>query len=159
MMYLLWAALFLLLSSIETASSFAIKHAVLTPVHVHIHANVNVNSRNVFTSLSVAKDDFVTNGSPPKRKKKVRMARRKGSVPNLVHLYTDYASRLWVDTNPAARKRIANDKAAALIRQVHKIVRQDDYIEFSDVSKEARDQLVVSRLTHCILYCVRWEGI
>jgi phosphatidate cytidylyltransferase len=123
----LWSALFLLLSSVETASSFTVNHnhAVIT--------RLNTQSRSIKPPLTAAKDDFVTNGTgtPPKRK-------------NLVQLYTDYASRLWFDTNPEARKRIANDKAATLIRQVQKIVKEDDYMEFSDVSDEAREQLVAA---------------
>jgi phosphatidate cytidylyltransferase len=133
----LWTALFLLLSSIETASSFTVhpNHAVIP----------RVNTRSVFSSrltVAKAKDDFVTNGSPRKAKKK--FDQNHSHLYRLVHIYTDYVKRLWVDTNPENRKRIANDKAATLIRQVQKIVKEDDYIEFSDVSDEAREQLVTA---------------
>jgi hypothetical protein len=122
----LCTTLLLLLSSIETASSFTVN-----PIHHHaVITRVNTQSRSVKPFLKAAKDDIATKeAAPPKRR-------------NFVHIYTDYASRLWSDTNPEARTRIANDKAATLIRQVQKIVKQDDYMEFSDVSDEAREELV-----------------
>jgi hypothetical protein len=95
-------------------------------------------------SLGIALGDVLDweNGSPPKARKKFDQNR--SHLYRLVHIYTDYVKRLWVDTNPENRKRIANDKAATLIRQVQKIVKEDDYIEFSDVSDEAREQLVTA---------------
>lgn len=132
----LWTALFLLLTSIETTSAFTVNpihnHAVISRRRVHIHTQSRIRY-NVKPSLTAAnKDDIVTkNGETIAPKKR-----------NVLHIYTDYASRLWSDTNPAARTKIANNKAATLIRQVQKIVKEDDYMEFSDVSHEAREQLV-----------------
>ena len=39
-----------------------------------------------------------------------------------VRIYTEYAGRLWNETNTEARRRIARDKAAAAVRQVQQIL-------------------------------------
>jgi phosphatidate cytidylyltransferase len=54
-------------------------------------------------------------------------ALKKRSLPRrVVRLYTDYASRLWRDTNPEARQSIANDQVANVLRQAHQILQNPD---------------------------------
>jgi phosphatidate cytidylyltransferase len=142
----LWTALFLLVASIETTSSFT----AVNPIHNHAAVLARrVSTRSIrsrsfkpsLTAKTAKENNIVTDNdtnnnaaaTPPPKKRR-----------NFVHIYTDYASRLWSDTNPDARRRIANDKAATLIRQVQKIVKEDDYMEFSDVSQQAREELVAA---------------
>ena len=49
---------------------------------------------------------------------------------NVVKIYKEYATRLWSETNPLARQRIANDKAAAAVRQVEHIMIGEEYVAF-----------------------------
>jgi CDP-diglyceride synthetase len=59
--------------------------------------------------------------------------RLKRDIPKrAVKVYTDYAGRLWKETNPAARRRIATTKAAAALRQVQHILRGDEYCQIVD---------------------------
>jgi hypothetical protein len=61
-----------------------------------------------------------------------------------VKIYTDYARRLWKETDREARQKIARGKAAAAIRSVEKIMQGDaEYVEFSE-QQEAREQLLES---------------
>lgn len=72
--------------------------------------------------------------------------RRRRDIPKrAVHLYMDYATRLWNETNPEARRRIANSKAAAALRQVQHILRGDEYTQAvtADIHLHApREQLL-----------------
>lgn len=61
---------------------------------------------------------------------------------NVVQIYRDYATRLWNETNPLARQRIAQDKAAAAVRKVEHIMIGEEYVAFSQESEEARQQLL-----------------
>jgi hypothetical protein len=59
-----------------------------------------------------------------------------------VKIYTDYAKRLWKETDREARQKIARGKAAAAIRSVEKIMEGEaEYVEFSE-QQEARQQLL-----------------
>jgi hypothetical protein len=88
-----------------------------------------------------------TNGETPMPAKLVVVKRSKFrrfyKLPSKAyHIYTDYATRLWTETNTDARKRIANDKVKGAIRNMCHVVKSDEYIEFSDGSIEARDRLL-----------------
>lgn len=73
---------------------------------------------------------------------RVKDADPKDSSKNVVRIYKDYASRLWNETNPVAREKIANDKAAAAVRQVEHIMIGEEYVSFSEKSEDARQQLL-----------------
>ena len=74
--------------------------------------------------------------------RKKDMKRRRDIPKRAVKLYVDYAGRLWNETNPEARTKIANTKAAAAIRQVQHIIRGDEYCQFADGDMHAREQLL-----------------
>mmetsp|Transcript_17235 Transcript_17235/g.31208 ORF Transcript_17235/g.31208 Transcript_17235/m.31208 type:complete len:515 (+) Transcript_17235:126-1670(+) len=61
---------------------------------------------------------------------------------NVLKIYREYATRLWNETNPLARQRIAKDKAAAAVRQVEHIMIGEEYVAFSEEAEEARQQLL-----------------
>lgn len=60
------------------------------------------------------------------------------------HVYTDYAKRLWIETNTDARTKIANDKVRGAIRNMCHILKSDEYTQFSDGSLDARDKLLTA---------------
>lgn len=74
----------------------------------------------------------------------VKDADSKDASKNVVRIYKDYATRLWNETNPLARERIAQDKAAAAVKQVEHIMIGEEYVPFSEESEEARQQLLVA---------------
>eukprot|EP00977_Amphora_coffeiformis_P024702 scaffold16705_cov112-Amphora_coffeaeformis.AAC.1 len=74
--------------------------------------------------------------------RKKDLKRRRDIPKRAVKLYVDYAGRLWNETNPEARTKIANTKAAAAIRQVQHIIRGDEYTQFADGDAAAREQLL-----------------
>jgi hypothetical protein len=74
----------------------------------------------------------------------VKDADSKDASKNVVRIYKDYATRLWNETNPLARERIAQDKAAAAVKQVEHIMIGEEYVPFSEESEEARKQLLVA---------------
>lgn len=59
-----------------------------------------------------------------------------------VKIYSDYASRLWEETNSDARRKIAEDKATAAIRRVQHLLKGEEYTDFSGVSVDARNNLL-----------------
>jgi len=58
-----------------------------------------------------------------------------------IDIYTEYARRLWKETDPKQRRRIAKDKATAAIRRVEHAV-GEEYVEFSEEAEEAREKLL-----------------
>jgi CDP-diglyceride synthetase len=132
----LWSTL-ALLSLFKTASSFTSIH------HPLVTHPTTARARRPSIAFQASVDDIPKRGESNKERQKVPFGKRPDAPKrDILHIYTEYASRLWQDTNPEARKRIANDRAAALIRQVQQIVREDEYIEFSGVPTQARDHLV-----------------
>jgi len=69
-------------------------------------------------------------------------AENKDASKNVVRIYKDYATRLWNETNPVARERIAQDKAVAAVRRVEQIMTGEEYVAFTEESEEARQQLL-----------------
>jgi hypothetical protein len=56
-----------------------------------------------------------------------------------VKIYTDYASKLWKETNFSARRRITKDKASAAVKGVKQAIQSGG---FSQTSNKAREQLM-----------------
>ena len=56
-------------------------------------------------------------------------------------IYTEYARRLWNETNTEARKNIASDKVSGAIRQIHDITRASEQAGSLNVSDAALDEL------------------
>jgi len=95
----------------------------------------------LFDSEICATGDQVppTSGSDEEKKD----SKRRRDIPKrAVKLYVDYAGRLWNETNPEARRKIANTKAATALRQVQHIIRGDEYTKFADGNMQAREQLL-----------------
>lgn len=67
---------------------------------------------------------------------KPRRQNRKRSLPGkVIRVYTDYASRLWKETNPEARRIVATKQVAAALRQVQHMmqnVENNMYIPAAD---------------------------
>lgn len=67
------------------------------------------------------------------------------SIPRkAIRIYSDYARQLWYETSTDARKRIAQDKAAAAIRAVELLIKEEEYVEFSEKTTAARQKLLES---------------
>mmetsp|Transcript_20998 Transcript_20998/g.31117 ORF Transcript_20998/g.31117 Transcript_20998/m.31117 type:complete len:511 (-) Transcript_20998:254-1786(-) len=80
-----------------------------------------------------------------KMKRKGGFFRRTSKLPRkAVRVYTDYAQRLWAETDPAVRRSISRDKATAAIRKVETIARGSNTMPFSDTEelKEARGEML-----------------
>jgi len=95
--------------------------------------------------LLVSQEERITEDTSVKkpRHRKRAVVKRITSLPNqAVRIYANYASRLWTETNPEARGKIAKRKAELAIRHVQTVIRDDEYKQFSDVSDEARQQLL-----------------
>ena len=80
--------------------------------------------------------------STPRPRKRVYWQKVSRMPKKAVIIYADYASRLWNETNPVARERIAQDKATAAVRAVENIMRGEEYVAFSEESEDARQQLL-----------------
>lgn len=63
---------------------------------------------------------------------------------NVIQIYSDYASRLWRDTNPSARQSISNDKVGATIRDLQHMITDVDNLDHTDLSEENKADLVDS---------------
>jgi hypothetical protein len=59
-----------------------------------------------------------------------------------IRIYSDYARQLWYETSTDARKNIAQDKAAAAIRAVENLIKEEEYVEFSEETTHARQNLL-----------------
>lgn len=59
-----------------------------------------------------------------------------------IQIYSDYASRLWRETNTDARKRIANDKVTQSVKNIQHVFRGEEYCDLSNVSKKKRQDLL-----------------
>ena len=68
-------------------------------------------------------------------KRKMSKRRRFFRAPKFfAETYAEYAGRLWNETNPEARKEIANDRVSAAIRQMQSI-------KYKDISLESLQRL------------------
>ena len=47
----------------------------------------------------------------------------------LVNIYVDYATRLWRDTDPEARKKIASKKATSAVKRVEHLMQGEEYVD------------------------------
>ena len=70
---------------------------------------------------------------------------KKRYLPRKVaRLYTDYASRLWRETSPEARRIIANRRVANTLRQVQHLIEGEKNLEQSDIPLRERTALVAA---------------
>lgn len=74
--------------------------------------------------------------TPPEREKKRYLPRK------IARLYTDYASRLWRETSPEARRIIASNRVANTLRQVQHLIEGEKNLEHSDIPLRDRTELV-----------------
>ena len=84
---------------------------------------------------STAEDPNQQN-TTPKREKKRYLPRK------IARIYTDYASRLWRETSPEARRIIANNRVANTLRQVKHLIEGEKNLEHSDIPLQDRTELV-----------------
>jgi CDP-diglyceride synthetase len=118
----------------------------------HRHQLCTENAHFKYARLHLSSDPTDPENSVIATKKKASPNGHQGSLPNrAVRIYTDYAKRLWLDTNPEARKLMAEHKTTAAIQQVQKFI--DDEPE-SVISSEAKAKMrdacleVLTALTH-----------
>ena len=91
------------------------------------------------TQEEAGRNEHTERGSKRKKMKKFyRLPSR------AYHIYTDYAKRLWTETNTDARAKIANDKVRGAIRNMCHILKSDEYTHFSNGSVDARDKLLIA---------------
>lgn len=107
---------------------------------------INQNSLN---ARFLASKKSVTRGHPLLISKESHSGEQKkhhkrDAPKRAVQIYTDYAKRLWKQTGTDVRESIAQDKATAAIRSVEHIMEGEEYVHFSDESKEARQQLLTA---------------
>ena len=102
-----------LLHDVTTFTASPIAHTTLPTTRVW--QNLGAKQPLSKTALSMVDTDTRQSRFLPKR---------------FVKIYAEYAGRLWNETNPDARKRIANDKVAGVLRQMQGI-------KFTDVSPES----------------------
>jgi hypothetical protein len=69
-----------------------------------------------------------------------KVGSRSGAKP--YQILSEYLARLWTETNPNARNRIANDKAALSIKRVQHIFRGEQYCDFSSIPLEHQQNLL-----------------
>jgi hypothetical protein len=118
----------------------------LSPSSTNTEGGVRKKNTHQWALAPTTKEGF-TNGETPVPVELVVVKRSKFrrfyKLPSKAyHIYTDYATRLWTETNTDARKKIANDKVKGAIRNMCHVVKSDEYTEFSDGSIEARDRLL-----------------
>lgn len=81
---------------------------------------------------------------PPSKRRRLQRRWNEASqnwvLTRAVNLYTDYAGRLWRDTNPDARQALAEDKAARLAWTLSALLREEDVM--SAATLENRQALV-----------------
>jgi len=64
-------------------------------------------------------------------------------IPRLaIRIYSEYASRLWKETSPIARRKIAKDRVTSTIKQVQHVFRGEEYCDYSNVSSKDRQNLL-----------------
>jgi hypothetical protein len=100
-------------------------------------ATPGINTNEVNGEQEVPVDP---SSSPTNTKNRIKKSRL---LPKQAYyIYTEYARRLWTETNPDARKKVANDKIKGVIRNMQQIVGSDEYAKFSDGSLEAKNNLL-----------------
>lgn len=57
-------------------------------------------------------------------------------------MYTQYASRLWSETSPEARRIIANNRVANTVRQVQHMIQSEENMDHSDIPVAERSELI-----------------
>ena len=99
----------------------------------------------VFQGTPLTKDEEVNGDIKDEEKPKIRVPRQHffTAMPRkAIQIYSDYASRLWIETSPVARRRIASDRIAQSIRQVQHVFRGEEYCDYSHVSAKDRQNLL-----------------
>lgn len=79
----------------------------------------------------------------PRRSRLRNFLWRHSSLPRkAIRIYADYARQLWYETSTDARRHIAHDKAAAAVRAVENLVKDEEYVEFNNETTAARHNLL-----------------
>lgn len=117
------------------------------PSSWHVTRVMKVSRRGSVSKSSVDETNRETTNAisvmtTPRPRKRVYWQKVSRMPKRAVRIYADYASRLWNETNPVARRRIAEDKATAAVRAVENIMRGEEYVAFSEESEDARQQLL-----------------
>ena len=63
---------------------------------------------------------------------------------NVFDLYSQYAQRLWKETNVQAREQIASDTLVLQIKHLQQTLKEDDVLHKGTVSKQRREDLITT---------------
>ena len=109
-----------LVSSLHNSLSFVRQASILVRPVVNPHRNLastlpSGTALSAITGVHNKKDD----------NEGLSISRKRDMPKKVIRAYADYASRLWNETNPEARRKIANDKASQAIKDVQHILMVD----------------------------------
>lgn len=137
------------ISSLSKASSFSIPRTSVPRKYACTDSRYLRQAALSPTTEEPASKEELLNGDTTLTKQVSRRSRlrnllwRYSSLPRKpIKLYYNYVRQLWYETSTDARKRIAQDKAAEAIRAVEKLVKDDEYVEFSYETSVARERLL-----------------
>jgi hypothetical protein len=143
-------SLYLLVSVwlLSQGNSFSTQSSFARP-NVAFGTGVRRQSSAFSTTIDQSSQEEVVIGdiTPSKRvsrRSRLRnLAWRYSSLPRKpIRIYYNYVRQLWYETSTDARKRIAQDKAAEAIRAVENLVKEDEYVDFSNETTVARQKLL-----------------
>lgn len=104
----------LLICSVDQTIAFTIGPSLLTPA-------TSSTRKSCQTRVTVVPC------SATKRNKEDRKRYLPGKV---IRIYTDYATRLWKETNPEARKIVESNRVAVALRQVQHMIQADEALYY-----------------------------
>ena len=137
------------ISSLSTASSFSIPRTSVSRKYSYAETGFLRLAALSSTTEEPASKEELLNGDTTLTKQVSRRSRlrnllwRYSSLPRKpIKLYYNYVRQLWYETSTDARRRIAQDKAAEAIRAVEKLIKEDEYVEFSHETSVARERLL-----------------
>lgn len=137
------------ISSLSKASSFSIPRPSVPRKYAYVESGFRRRAALSSTTEEPALTEELFNGDTTLTKQVSRRSRlrnlvwRYSSLPRKpIKLYYNYVRQLWYETSTDARRRIAQDKAAEAIRAVEKLIKEDEYVEFSYETSVARERLL-----------------
>ena len=131
---LIFGILLSLSSPVESFTQFS-RQAVTRPSYLSSRQNTPLWS------------DLPANGESAANGENQLMEPRKKSkfFPKTAYrIYTGYAKRLWTETNPSARRKIANEKVKGAIRNMQNILTSNEYAYFSDACNQTKHSLMTA---------------
>ena len=123
---MLWIPLYLL-----SSQSWLIADAFSTSLHLRTVVQAPTSSSSKVRSIrplySATEENIETSSSSsPKLKKR--------DIPQKIcQTYVEYAKRLWKETDPIEREKVASQDAIHSIKKVKNLMEGEEYVDLSDV--------------------------